>query len=136
MFMNPIRFSVVTLLFGFCTASAFAWGDNVPLCHSTDALAARDEWGLFCQGPVNSTDFEPRANRSSYYTRPGSSLIQDPAYVGALQDCLRRKGYYVGPIDGVYSAWVSDAIARLQKAYAMHVTGTLTIPVRRALYLP
>jgi peptidoglycan hydrolase-like protein with peptidoglycan-binding domain len=49
---------------------------------------------------------------------------------------LRRLGYYCGPIDGVFSGEVSDAIARLQKNYSMRVTGTLTIPVRRALHLP
>jgi peptidoglycan hydrolase-like protein with peptidoglycan-binding domain len=66
----------------------------------------------------------------------GRELIGRPAYVGALQRDLRRLGYYCGPIDGVFSGEVSDAIARLQKNYSMRVTGTLSIPVRRALHLP
>jgi peptidoglycan hydrolase-like protein with peptidoglycan-binding domain len=63
-------------------------------------------------------------------------LIAQPAYVGALQRDLQRLGYYCGPIDGVFSDEVAIAIARLQKNYSMRVTGTLTIPVRRALFLP
>jgi peptidoglycan hydrolase-like protein with peptidoglycan-binding domain len=49
---------------------------------------------------------------------------------------LRALGLYCGPIDGVFSAEVEDAIAHMQKNYSMRVTGTLTVPVRRALYLP
>ena len=60
-----------------------------------------------------------------------------PAYVGALQRDLKRLGYYCGPIDGVFSDEVSDAIARLQKNYSMRVTGDAEpIQVRRALHLP
>jgi peptidoglycan hydrolase-like protein with peptidoglycan-binding domain len=53
-----------------------------------------------------------------------------------MQTALRRLGYYCGPIDGIFSAEVADAIARLQKNYSMRVTGTLTDPVRRALHMP
>jgi len=63
-------------------------------------------------------------------------LVADPAYVGALQRDLKRLGYYCGPIDGVYTVEVAEAIAALQKNYSQKVTGTLTIPVRRVLYLP
>jgi len=49
---------------------------------------------------------------------------------------LRRLGYYCGPIDGIFSDDVGDAIARLQKNYSMRVSGTLTEPLRRALHLP
>ena len=54
-----------------------------------------------------------------YYFQSGTSLISDPAYVGALQRDLRRLGYYCGEIDGVFSPGVSDAIARMQKNYSM-----------------
>ena len=67
---------------------------------------------------------------------PERQIMADPAYVGALQVALRRNGYYCGPINGVFSDEVSDAIARLQKGYAMRVNGALTVGVRRALYLP
>ena len=105
---------------------------------SVDPLAQRDEWGLIHQNPrVNETDFAPRYHwRFYYYFKSGEELTTQPAYVGSLQTALRRLGYYCGPIDGMFSAEVEDAIARLQKNYSMRVTGTLTTPVRRALHLP
>jgi len=71
-----------------------------------------------------------------YYFESGETLIADPAYVGALQSALRRRGYYCGAIDGVFSSEVMAAIARMQKNYTLPVTGTLTVAVRRALHLP
>jgi hypothetical protein len=116
-------------------ASALAL--DFPFFRSTDSLAQRDEWGLLTSGPLNSTDFERRYPwRFIYYPISGRELAADRAYVGALQTALRRNGYYVGPIDGVFSPGVEDAIARLQKAHAMRVNGRLTVSVRRALYLP
>ena len=106
---------------------------------SVDPLAARDEWGILHQMPkVNSTDLERRRfhTRLTYNMQSGRSLINDPAYVGALQVALNRNGYYCGEPDGVFSPDVRDAIARLQKNYSMRVTGNLTLAVRRALRLP
>ena len=106
--------------------------------HSTDPLASRDEFGLMHRAPVvNQTDTEWRHLwRPLYYLEGGHELEQQPAYVGALQHELRRRGYYCGPIDGVFSYEVQDALARMQKNFSMRVTGTITIPVRRALNLP
>jgi hypothetical protein len=103
-----------------------------------DPLAARDEYGLLHQTPsVNPTDLAPRHSlRLSYYFESGEKLAADPAYVGALQTALYSYGYYCGPIDGVFSNRVADAIARLQKNCSLHVTGTITGGVRRALHLP
>ena len=111
---------------------------DYPLFHSTDALAPRDELGLRHQMPrVNATDFAPRYHwRPLYWLEGERDLIYQPAYIGAVQRDLHRLGYYCGPIDGIFSPEVADAIARLQKNYSMRVTGTLTIPVRRALFLP
>ena len=81
-------------------------------------------------------DFELRYSRSVYYWQSGESLCRIPAYVGSMQTALRRLGYYCGPIDGIFTPEVSGAIARMQKNYSMTVTGTLTVPVRRALFLP
>ena len=105
---------------------------------SLDPLAQRSEWGTMHQSPhVNATDFAPRYSwRWMYYFKSGDQLVLDPAYVGSLQTALRRLGYYCGPVDGVFTAEVSYAIARLQKNYSMRVTGTLTTPVRRALHMP
>ena len=113
-------------------------GSDDPFFHSSDPLAARDDLGLLHQlAAPNATDFDPRHSwRPLYYFESGQELIAQPAYVGALQRDLRRLGYYCGPIDGVFSRAVSSAIARLQKHYSMPVTGTLTVPVRRALHLP
>ena len=105
---------------------------------STDSLAQRDEFGLVHQGPhVNATDFAPRYHwRWMYYFKAPEQLILDSAYVGSMQTALRRLGYYCGPVDGVFTPVVADAIARLQKNYSMRVTGTLTDPVRSALHMP
>jgi Putative peptidoglycan binding domain len=105
---------------------------------STDPLAQRDEWGLVHQGKVvNATDFAPRYRwRFCYYFKAPEQLIVQPAYVGSMQTALRRLGYYCGPIDGIFTPEVADAIAHLQKNYSVRVTGTLTDPVRRALHLP
>jgi len=111
------------------------FNDNFP---SGDPLAQRDEWALLHQGKaVNATDFAPRYHwRWCYYFKAPEQLILEPAYVGSMQTALRRLGYYCGPIDGVFTPAVSDAIARLQKNYSMRVTGMLNDPVRRALHMP
>ena len=104
----------------------------------TDPLAQRDEYALLHQGKaVNATDFAPRYRwRWCYYFKASEQLVVDPAYVGSMQTALRRLGYYCGPVDGIFTPQVADAIARLQKNYSMRVTGTLTTPVRRALFMP
>jgi Putative peptidoglycan binding domain len=110
-----------------------------PFFHHTDTLAPRDDWGLLHQSRTTlyETDFAPRYGwRPLYYLESGRELIAKPAYVGALQRDLARLGYYCGPIDGVFSDEVSEAIASLQKNYSQRVTGTLTVPVRRVLHLP
>jgi putative peptidoglycan binding protein len=111
------------------------FNDNFP---AGDPLAQRDEWALLHQGKaVNATDFAPRYHwRWVYYFKAPEQLILQPAYVGSMQTALRRLGYYCGPIDGVFTPEVADAIARLQKNYSLRVTGTLTDPVRRALHMP
>jgi nitroreductase len=105
---------------------------------SVDPLAQRDEWALLHQGKtLNATDFAPRYKwRWSYYFKSNQEVIQQPAYVGSMQTALRRLGYYCGPVNGVFTPEVSEAIARLQKNSSMRVTGTLTVPVRRALHMP
>ncbi len=103
-----------------------------------DALSARDYWGQLHEMPqVRSTDFAPRySERFHYYFMGESTLLRDPAYVAAVQRDLKRRSYYCGPIDGIYSSDVSHAIARLQKNYGLQVNGRLNVAVRRALSLP
>lgn len=137
-FMSPNSFRcfLVVSLIALSVASARALDD--PLFHSTDPLAPRDEWGVLHQSPaLYPTDYSPRHSYRIYYNfKSGRELLTDPAYVSALQVILRNRGYYCGPIDGIMSGDVSDAIARVQKNHAQRVTGTLTVPVRRALRLP
>jgi len=111
---------------------------DVDIFRSVDPLAQRDAWGLLHQGKrVNETDFAPRYKwRWSYYFKASEQLILQPAYVGSMQTALRRLGYYCGPINGVFTPAVSDAIARFQKNASMPVTGTFTESVRYGLHLP
>jgi hypothetical protein len=112
--------------------------DEEPLFHSINPLAPRDEWGRLHQMPnVDETDYFPKSgSRLYYYFKSRHELLRDPAYVVALQTVMRNRGYYCGPIDGVNSELVSDAIARVQKNHLQRVNGQLTIAVRRALHLP
>ncbi len=130
-----LRFLIVSLL-GLAVLPVRASED--PLFHSQDPLAPRDEWGVFHQSrDLNAVDFAPRwGHRVYYYFKSGRELLADPAYVGALQVSLRNRGYYCGPIDGINSEEVTEAIAKLQKNNHQRVTGHLTVPVRRVLHLP
>lgn len=130
------RFVCLVFVFSLSTGSAGAW--EFPFFKSRDALAPHDEWGALHRMPSpNQTDFERReAYRLFYYSKSRHDLANDPAYIGSLQTTLQRMGYYCGAIDGVFSPEVQDAIARLQKAYGMRVTGNLTVAVRRAVHMP
>ncbi len=134
--MPLLRSAGFALLFALSAASAGAW--EFPFFKSRDPLAPRDEWGKLHQMPtLNETDFARRQpDRLYYYAKSRHDLAKDPAYVGSLQVSLKRMGYYCGEIDGVYSPEVTDAIARLQKAHHMRVTGNLTVAVRRAVHMP
>lgn len=136
MINNTFRRSVLAALFALVSVSVRA--SDEPLFHSTDPLAPRDEWGVLHQTPtLDPTDYAHRSgSRLYYYFKSRHELLADPAYVSALQVVLRSRGYYCGPIDGIMSDDVSEAIARVQKNHTQRVTGTLTVPVRRALHLP
>lgn len=119
--------------------TAFAQVDVEELWfRSSDTLAQRDGYGLLHQSKtINQTDLEPRyCWRPLYYIEGGDELARKPAYVGALQVALSRLGYYCGPINGLFTDELANSIARMQKNYSMHVTGTITVSVRRALHLP
>jgi hypothetical protein len=133
----------IVLTLAVCLVATIARADEFDIVdydfiRSVDPLAQRDEWGLVHQGKaLNATDFAPRYNwRWRYYFKDGEQLIGQPAYVGSMQRALHRLGYYCGPVNGVFTPEVSEAIARLQKNNSMRVTGTLTVPVRRALHMP
>jgi hypothetical protein len=126
------------VLVGALLAVSASASDEYPLFHSSNPLAPRDEWGVLHQMPnLDATDYAHRSgSRLYYYFKSRHELLKDPAYVASLQVVMRNRGYYCGPIDGIMSDAVSEAIARVQKNYVQRVTGTLTVPVRRALNLP
>jgi hypothetical protein len=133
----------IALTLALCLGATIAQADEYDILYhdifrSTDPLAQRSEYGLLHQGKnVNAIDFAPRYKwRLCYYFKANEQLVLQPAYVGSMQTALRRLGYYCGPINGVFTPEVSDAIARLQKNYSMRVTGTLTDSVRRTLHMP
>ena len=136
--MKRVGIFFIALFLACQGVRAFILDEEIFSSPSTDSLAPRDGHGLLHQMPtVRATDFDRRyIRRWIYYFMANEQLMAQPAYVGALQRDLRRLGYYCGPIDGVFSDDVGDAIARLQKNYSMRVTGTLTDPLRRALHLP
>jgi hypothetical protein len=136
MFANRFRYLLITALFACPLAGAFASDDA--WFHEKDPLAPRDEWGVFHQtARVIPPDYYPRwGARYYYWFKSGHELLQDPAYVAALQITLRQYGYYCGPIDGVMTQSVHNAIARMQKNYVQRVNGELTVAVRRELHLP
>jgi Putative peptidoglycan binding domain len=133
-----LAIGLLTFSFFGGQAGAFILDEEVFSYHSLDPLAARDDYGPLHQMPgLNATDFAPRYHyRFAYYFKAPEQLVMQPSYVAAMQRDLRRLGYYCGPIDGIFSGEVSNAIAHMQKNYSMRVTGTLTDPVRRALHLP
>ena len=137
MIIRKLSRSAIALVI-FVVAVTASASDDDPLFHSSNPLAPRDEWGRLHQmSNVDATDYFPRSgSRLYYYFKSRHELLRDPAYVASLQTVLRNRGYYCGPIDGVMSDNVSDAIARVQKNHVQRVTGTLTVPVRRALNLP
>jgi len=134
-----IRFRCALIAFGlFFPFELAIAADEFHIFRSRDPLLPRDSWGLLHTSPeLNETDFERRESwRLFYYSKSRAVLEKDRAYMGAVQTALQRTGYYCGPIDGVFSDDVSDAIARMQKAHGFRVNGALTVSVRRALYLP
>ena len=136
--LKVLAIALLVLSFLGGEAHAFILDEEIFSHRSLDPLSARNEYGPLHQMPaVNATDFAARYRyRFFYYFKAPEQLVLQPSYVGALQRDLRRLGYYCGPIDGIFSAEVSDAVAHMQKNYSMRVTGTLTDAVRRALYLP
>jgi len=133
--MNRRWCAIVAFCFSFASAEA---ADEFHLFRSRDPLLPRDGWGVLHTTPeLNDTDLERRESwRLFYYSKSRTVLEKDRAYMGAVQTALQRTGYYCGPIDGLFSDDVSDAIARMQKAYGFRINGALTVSVRRALFLP
>ncbi|HEY0369258.1 MAG TPA: peptidoglycan-binding domain-containing protein [Chthoniobacterales bacterium] len=132
------RLRLLFLAIAFSSMSLPAFASSARWFGADNPLSPRDSWGRLHQGPaLDEADYAPREWwRLFYYNKSRYELMKDRAYVGALQRDLQRNGYYCGPIDGIYSQDVTDAIMHLQKNSNMRVTGSLTVAVRRALHLP
>ena len=128
---------VAVLMVLVCHLASASEMSSTPFVYR-DGLAPRDQWGRLHQSPsVLPTDFDHRYSvRFHYYFKGSRTLKNDPAYIAAVQTALRRRGYYCGETDGIFSLEVSDAIARLQKNHRLKVNGNLDVGVRRALRLP
>src|SRR2546428_9091624 len=116
-----MKLSIFALLVTVATATADLLDEN--FLRPVDPLAPRDEWGLLHQSrEVIAVDFAQRyPSRWFYYFKAAEQVTTQPAYIGAVQRELRRLGYYCGPIDGIFTPDVGDAIALLQKNYSMRV---------------
>ena len=97
--MKLILCLTISLVASTCGAWPWAWPDDVPIFHSIDPLAQRDDTAgcIRVRGPCARTS-NWRYSRSVYYWQSGESLCRIPAYVGL---CKRRCGgsaITVGPL--------------------------------------
>jgi His-Xaa-Ser repeat protein HxsA len=72
------------------------------------------------------------------YVAPTRRYVQAPAVrvsVADVQYTLKRRGYNIGRVDGVYGRNTSNAIKRFQRDVGLHPCGTLTPATLRALGL-
>lgn len=53
-----------------------------------------------------------------------------------LQEALKQKGHYTGPIDGVMGSSTRDAVMAFQKSQGLSATGTADDQTKKALGLP
>jgi peptidoglycan hydrolase-like protein with peptidoglycan-binding domain len=56
---------------------------------------------------------------------PGLQLGSEGGAVALLQRCLRRMGFYTGPISGVFDAPTDAAVRQQQQALGLVVDGTV-----------
>jgi len=82
--------------------------------------------------PGYYADVEPQYYDEGVYS---DTPVQDPT-VSAVQTDLTKKGYFNGPIDGIYGPATRDAVARYQIAKGLSVTGSLSGDTLQSLGLP
>ena len=82
--------------------------------------------------PGYYADVEPYYYNEGVYS---DTPVQDPT-VSAVQTDLTQKGYFNGPIDGIYGPATRDAVAKYQIAKGLDVTGSLSPDTLRSLGLP
>jgi len=82
--------------------------------------------------PGYYADVEPYYYNEGVYS---DTPVQDPT-VSAVQTDLTQKGYFNGPIDGIYGPATRDAVAKYQIAKGLNVTGSLSPDTLQSLGLP
>ena len=81
--------------------------------------------------PGYYADVEPYYYNEGVYS---DTPVQDPT-VSAVQTDLTQKGYFNGPIDGIYGPATRDAVAKYQIAKGLDVTGSLSPDTLQSLGL-
>ena len=81
--------------------------------------------------PGYYADVEPYYYNQGVYS---DTPVQDPT-VSAVQTDLTQKGYFNGPIDGIYGPATRDAVAKYQIAKGLDVTGSLSPDTLQSLGL-
>src|SRR6184192_4117694 len=82
--------------------------------------------------PGYYADVEPYYYDEGVYS---DTPAQDPT-VSAVQTDLTQKGYFNGPIDGIYGPTTRDAVAKYQIAKGLDVTGSLSPDTLQSRGLP
>ncbi len=66
-----------------------------------------------------------KALRSELAAKGGAAAQEDTASTAAVQQTLKLAGYWDGPVDGVWTDALTDALEALQKDLGVEVTGTV-----------
>ncbi len=66
-----------------------------------------------------------KALRSELAAKGGAAAQEETASTAAVQQTLKLAGYWDGPVDGVWTDELTDALEKLQKDLGVKVTGTV-----------
>ena len=74
-----------------------------------------------------------KALRSELAAKGGAAAQEETASTAAVQQTLKLAGYWNGPVDGVWTDELTDALEKLQKDLGVKVTGTVDAATIAAL---
>lgn len=75
----------------------------------------------------------PKPPQAAPRQSPGKPSRGRGGFVSRVQDELKRRGYYEGPVDGAFGPRLSKAIRRFQRKRGLPVTGVIDGPLLNAL---
>jgi peptidoglycan hydrolase-like protein with peptidoglycan-binding domain len=75
------------------------------------------------------------ADREQIPASGGYSSLNENPVVRSVQIALQKKGYSVGNTDGIFNADTRAAINRFERDNGLPETGSITLPVLKALGL-